>query len=619
MNSEVSKLNLVKFMVLAAGLMILFQSNGAFAKGNSYVCNHPDKPGGWGALDLGCDADQYGDVKRAKAIYPMLIFDRRPDGADATAEYITNVQATIKEIAKEYYLKRVPNAKPATLAAWMNTAVAIGAHESMLSHYRISKDNRYKFMTGDKLISHGIMQVNQEFHANKDFDSSFDFVGNVVAALDYYFEKWNKSVDQGCYQKSLGKNPSLNLMLLNRARSAYSSYNSGSNFCRFTDLKATWARNDKHFFETLTQRPWKKYVKDEKRASPVNVKCLIEGDDLCAMAKPSRENFLKSRPLILADGRTCITIDGVEFSCATDTRVFSCLAKITPEVMDAKPLKIEKLPTTAKITVFKDREPVCQKAVQGLFKVGQSILLKKEILMRDDVDGSPIGNTKAGRIYQILDYDIRLADGSERYYQIKTPNGTTGWIFGGTNDDLQKWVTVATDKDREDLARADAEKVAALPKPEPTPEDIVVIGHRPPKVTPAPAPVPAVVSKEQTEIGKPTVASKGAVAKPAPAVAPITKPNEEGDLVAVLPIKGSIVEIVQANGIVMRSTPGEDPDKEPIFQLYMGARLTVEDVTNKGSDNQIFLKVTSGTHAGWIYVGHTTPMNTVPRWIKIWK
>jgi hypothetical protein len=41
-------------------------SGSASAKSKSYVCNHPDAPGGWGALDLGCDADQFGDLSRIR-------------------------------------------------------------------------------------------------------------------------------------------------------------------------------------------------------------------------------------------------------------------------------------------------------------------------------------------------------------------------------------------------------------------------------------------------------------------------------------------------------------------------------------------------------------------------
>ncbi len=603
MNFRASSFNTAHLIVLSLGLAVLMQGSQAVAKGKSYVCLHPDKPGGWGALDLGCDANQFGDVKRMKALYSPLIFDRNPEGMTATNEYVTNVQATIKEIAREYYLKRVPNAKPATVAAWMKTAVAIGAHESMLSHYRYSKDKHFKFMTGDHLVSHGIMQVNQEFHANQGTDSSFDFVGNVVAALDYYFVKWNDSVQQKCYLHSLGKSPSLDLMLTNRARSAYSSYNSGSNFCRFTDLKATWARNDKHFFETLRDQPWKKYVTDAKRASPVNVKCLIDGDDLCAMAKPVAANFVKNRPLILPDGNTCVTSDGINYSCAADTRIFSCVAKMDPELMDHDPLKIDKLPATAKITMYKDREPICQQAVQGLFKVGQMLLLKKEVLMRDEVGGSPIGNTKAGRIYQVIDYELRLGGATERYYQIKTPNGTLGWIYGGDNDDRSEWVNLATSEDvaalqrADDLAKAEkavrkatdqlaAAKAAVVPTPAPTPEpEIVVTGHRKPVATPAP-------EEDKTD---------------------------DGDPIAVLPVKGSIIEIVRAEGIPMRAVPGENPDIDPLFQLYQKARFTVEEVKIKGTENQIYLRVTSGAHKGWIYVGRTVPENTVPQWIKIWQ
>ena len=623
-------------ITVTLGLIVLLQGFGASAAANTWVCNNKDTPGGWGALSLGCDADQYGDLKRMKSIYAPLIFDRRPDGIETTDEYITNVTATIKEIAREYYLKRVPDAKPATLAAWIKTAVAVAAHESMLSHYRIGKDNRFKFMTGDHLVSHGIMQVNQLYHANKNFDSSFDLVGNVVAGLDYYFTQWDAAIKQDCWKSSLGKAPTLALMLENRARSAYSSYNSGSDFCRFTNPKAKWANNDNLFFESLHNEPWKKHVTDDNRKSPVNVKCLMDGDELCAVAQPARQNFVKDRPIILADGRTCITTDGAEYSCAEDDRVFSCLAQVDPEVLDNDPVKMAKLPEGAKVTVVKDRDALCLKSVKSLIGVGQSILLKREILLRDEVGGSPLGNTKVGRIFQVLDYEIRLGGKTERYYRIKTPNGTDGWIYGGDDNDNASWVTVATDQDKADLVRADeqakiekaarraaeeaaardaaaakAAAAAAAATPEPTPEDIIITGRREPKpvATPVPvAPAPAKPALSSTNEGDQAVVP-GAAAKD----------DDDDEPTAVLPVQGSIIEIVHPGGIPLRKAAGEDQDNNPIDQTEKGARFTVEEVAVKGSDNMLFLKVSMGEKVGWIYAGRTALDSTVAMWIKVLK
>jgi hypothetical protein len=515
------------------------------------------------------------------------------------------MNAIIRKVAKDYYLKRVPDAKPAVLESWMRAAVAVGAHESQLSHYRISQDGRYKLMTGDHLISHGVMQVNQEFHANQDLDSSFDLVGNIVGGLDTYFLEWNRAINEKCYVTSNGKGPSLGLMLSNRARSAYSAYNGGpSRLCRFSDSKSPYKAHDDQFLTMYRDQPWMKYVTDANRPSPVNTQCLIDGDDLCAMAKPRRDQYIKSRPILLTDGRTCVTGDGANFTCATDMRVFTCLAKIDPNILENDPLKLDKAPANAKITMVKDREPLCMKAVDGLFKVGTMIMLKKEILMRESVGGSPIGNTRAGRIYQVQDYELRLGGKSERYYKINTLGGEDGWIYGGENQDRDSWIQVATPQ-----AVANAIKVAELVKAEKATAKA--------KAAAIPSPTPLQVTINAP--ARPTAIISTARAAADESTDDSVYSSEDDRPQPVLPVVGSVIEVVKTDGIVLRQIAGEPPELPSIDQLYKGARLTVEAVVNKGTENSLYLKVSQGGKTGWIYVGHTFPDVTVTTWIKIWK
>jgi hypothetical protein len=527
----------------------------------------------------------------------------------------------------------------------MRAAVAVGAHESMLSHYRIAEDGRYKLMTGDHLVSHGVMQVNQEFHANKDLDSSFDLVGNIVGGLDAYFVEWNRAIASPCFGQANGKNPSLDEMYENRARSAYSAYNGGGGrLCRFLDHKDRWKGNDDKFYDTYHNRPYMKYVSDENKASPVNSKCIIDGDDLCAMAKPLRDKYVESRPLVFPDGKTCLTADGTNYECATDMRVFSCLAKIDPDVLENDPLKMDKPPVFAKIHTIVDREPVCKKAVQGLLDVGTMIVLRKEILLRETIGGSPLGNTKAGRIYQVQDYDLRLGGKTERYYKIKTSDGSDGWIYGGEDTDHADWIQVASPADiqaaqeaadqakadreakraadakaaqenAEAEARAEADRkehendiVVTAPRPSPKPTNAAPSNATPPASTPAPATAAATAAAAAAKAAAEKAAAEAQAAE-----------DDNSDTQAVLPVQGSVIEIVKEDGIVLRATPGEGEDVPYVAQLYKGARLTVEEVSNKGTENKIYVKVASGGKEGWIYAGRTFPDVTVTKWIKIWK
>jgi hypothetical protein len=653
-----SSLNWRKAAVVVTGALLIGATASASARGSakSFVCLHPDKPGGWGALDLGCDADQFGDISRIESIYPAFVYNRRVPDADYQAhitKYITNMNSIIREVAKDYYLQRVPDAKPATLRAWMRAAVAVGAHESMLSHYRIAGDGRYKLMTGDHLVSHGVMQVNQEYHANKELDSSFDLVGNIVGGLDTYFVEWNRAINSSCFNTANGKNPSLETIFENRARSAYSAYNGGpGRLCRYTDRGNKWKGNDEKFFDSYHNRPYMKYVSDENQAPPVNVKCLMNGDDLCAMAKPARDKYVKSRPLVFPDGKTCLTADGTNYECATDMRVFSCLAKIDPDVLDNDPLKMDKPPTFAKIHTISDREPLCKKAVQGLIDVGSMIVLRKEILLRESVGGSPIGNTKIGRIYQVQDYDLRLGGKTERYYKIKTSGGTEGWIYGGDDQDRDEWLQVASaseidgaqkiadqakaDREAKRVAAAQAAAAARAAQEKAEAEaraeaehnkakesEIVVTAPRPSQLstnaaTPSPTPAPTAKPTPAPSESAIAAAQAKAAAEKAAAEAKAAD-DDDSDTQAVLPVQGSVIEIVKDGGIVLRATAGESEDAPYLDQLYKGARLTVEEVATKGTENKIYLKVSSGGKSGWIYAGRTYPDVTVTKWIKIWK
>jgi hypothetical protein len=572
----------------------------------SFVCNHPDVRGGWGALDLGCDADQFGDLSRIQFIYPKFVYDRRAKDVSVENEYITNMNAIIRKVAHDYYVKRVPDAKPDALEAWMRAAVAVGAHESMLSHFRMSADNRYKLMTGDHLVSHGVMQVNQEFHANKSLDSSFDLVGNIVSALDTYFNEWTAAVAQGCFAVANGKAPSPEVVSENRARSAYSAYNGGHRaLCRFADSKSVYKSHDDAFLTMYRDQPWFKHVTDAKRVAPINVKCLMEGDDLCAVAKPARNAYIKLRPLILGDGKTCLTSDGTNFTCTTDMRVFSCLAKIDPTVLENDPLKMDKAPKTAKITVVKDREPLCMNAVKGLFKVGTMIILQKEIVMRESIGGAPVGRTLAGRIYQVEDYDLRLGGKTERYYKIKTSGKSEGWIFGGSDSDHAEWLVQATEDQIADAAATAGtakSKNAAVAKNNAGAKNSANAKSKNAGLTPLVLQALPTMAQaaDHSQIGEED------------------DTGDDSDVKPILPVKGSVIEIIKEDGIALRAVAGESETTVPVDQLSKGARLTVEDVKNMGTENQMYLKVSEGGKTGWIYVGRTFPDVTVTKWIKLW-
>jgi hypothetical protein len=183
---------------------------------------------------------------------------------------------------------------------------------------------------------------------------------------------------------------------------------------------------------------------DEHKKPIINIKCLMDGDDLCAVADQYRGGYLHERPLLTEDGYTCLTTDGVKLDCARDRRVFNCIAHVSPEVFSAKPMMLDSA-DTAKMHIVKhrDRNSACAHAAPGLALVGDVIKVTQDQKVRSSIGGKAVGTAKTGQEFQVLDYEVRLGTKTERFYKIRLEGKGTGFISGGTDADAAKFaVTV---------------------------------------------------------------------------------------------------------------------------------------------------------------------------------
>lgn len=570
------KTNLQKLLLLTVGVLLFSQTSHAE---RDWVCRNPDKkPGGWGTYTGSCDADQFGDIERVKVIYPKFIFDRRLDYPGQTAEYITRMHSLIKQVAKKYLVKRNADATEAEIEAFQLAAVAIASQESMMTHYRFAADDRLKLMTGDQLNSHGMMQVNQVFHANRGgMDTSLDLVGNIQAGLDvYYTDGWRRAPDRKCWD-GLNSGASAGKRLSIRTRMSYSAYNGGPDaICRISTPNHPHSLKDRAFNTKLTEKPWARLVTDENAPTGLAIDALMAGDDYGAVARDKKGEFLTSRTVVLENGKTCVTLDGSNFQCADDMRVFSCLARLHPEALENDPVRMDKLPEGAKMTTVTNREQLCMRAVKNLFAVGQKITLKKEITLRSKVGGTPIVVAKVGPVFQVLDYELRLSGKTERYYKVKTSRGIEGWVFGGDDSNWSEWIQAATSGDE---AAAQAARPAATPSRTDVLNSTVVAGET------------------------------------------LNDQLDDNETSTVIPVVGSIIEVVSEEALSLRPEPGNDK-VEAVAYAFKGVRLEVEEVLTKSnatSENLIYLKVSVGDKTGYIYGGRTFPTVTVDKWIKIVK
>jgi hypothetical protein len=399
----------------------------------------------WGEAADGCDATRFGSVSRVKFVYADFVFDRsKADDDNVRKDYMTSVSALLRDLATEYMKARQPDVQDDEVAAFVKAIHTVAHQETFWSHYRIAAKGGYKFTTGDHTVSHGMMQINQRFHASRDQDRSFDLVGNVGFGIEHFYDEWASASKSRCINRV--KKQTREQTLQNISRAAYSSYNGGPGaICRWTNPKNAWSKNDSNFYRKLKAQEWSEWVRAEDYKLKIDLDCIRSGDELCAVAKERKDEYIASRALLMEDGSTCVTIDGKSLHCARDTRVFTCLSGLSPEVATATPLKIKS--SDREITelpkkFYENRLELCQKSFPSLASIGDIVTTNLAIAAKKDIDGKTVGFTKKGQSFQILDVDIDLDERAERRYRIRFPNRVEGWISAGDVSNTDKLVTI---------------------------------------------------------------------------------------------------------------------------------------------------------------------------------
>jgi hypothetical protein len=438
---------LTLFLATAIGAIALTTSENALS-GVPFIRDCQGKDPGvweWGEAADGCDANRYGSVSRLKYIFSEFIFDRSSAGnVEMRKDYVTNVNALLRDLSTKYIRERRPDVQEDEVIAFVDAIHAVAHQETFWSHYRISAKGEYKLATGDRNISHGMMQINQRYHASREQDRSFDIVGNVGFGIEHYYTGWDAALKAKCVMRA--KNQTRAQTFENVTRAAYSAYNGGPGaICRWTNPGHPWAKNDKNYFMKLNGRGWKEFVRDENHKLNVDLDCVRSGDDFCAVAKERRNDFITSRPLVMEDGSTCVTTDGRRLHCAQDVRVFTCLAGLSDEVSTATPLKIKVTDrdiTTLPRLVVENRLDLCRTSFPEIASIGDVVTTHVAIALKSEIGGRTIGFTKKNQSFQVLDVEVRLDQQHERHYRILLSNKVEGWISGGTRATAEKTASV---------------------------------------------------------------------------------------------------------------------------------------------------------------------------------
>lgn len=237
--------------------------------------NEVFSPFRFGQAATGCDISKYEDEKAVLASLNDVIFNQNASSiSQETKRYVTNLYRFIRDSSDAYYRKRNPEASQEELAAFQRALFALIHQESFWSHYRISNvDKAVKILKGDRNAAFGMTQINILWHKNMLIKfRAWNIIGNLLYGMDMFYRNWQQAAKLDCVGN-----------LEQRARAAYSLFNSGSKGCRWTNEKDAWAKNDIGYHEKWTKETWKTYLL-ETSALPSNIdpNCVVENGTNCA-------------------------------------------------------------------------------------------------------------------------------------------------------------------------------------------------------------------------------------------------------------------------------------------------------------------------------------------------
>ncbi len=436
-----SKTNLNKSW-LVVGLVALSFSVIGFAQNktpDNWKCENR-VGGSWvfGIAPAGCDAGVFGEDNYVWDTYIPVVYNEKKSSSSERGRYMNELAAVLKESATLYIRKRKPKVSTSEVAGFVRAIFAMAHQESYWSHYRKYSDLRLKMMRGDSGHGHGMMQVDDRWHfvAIKK-GVGWNLVDNLIYAFEMYYSQWEKAIQAKCV-------PNANDYRA-RARAAYSAYNGGSSkICRWTNPSDKWAGNDKGFVDKYDKQSWISYIQDPGKRSQVNVDCLVDGQETCPLRSPSSsyETPVEGKIYQNSAKEVCVYRDGL-FQCIAQMRDIACLQNSVGgtngeiNVLDAETEKMEQ-------KKLLDRHELCFRNNDvGIYDMGNTIRLLKDINLRGTPAGNPIGVVPSGAIIQIFDFEVREQMKLKRYYQVYW-SGKWGFIYAGDKTDYQSWTQATT-------------------------------------------------------------------------------------------------------------------------------------------------------------------------------
>ncbi len=236
--------------------------------------------GDWklGTAAIGCKVDSKLSSLTQKQ-YGPVVFDETMDKDKKRSQYVTNMHSFLKETSRYYLLRRNPKASEAEIRGFTQAVFSLAHQESYWTHYRLKK-NVLRYMRGDGLHGHGLMQVDDRWHGSAlRKGRGVDLMYNIVYGLDIYYQSWKRAAHSSCVKSSTDYR--------SRARAAWAAYNGGpGSLCRWSN---GGHHNDQGFKAKYDNKDWAKFILDKDSKSGINVTCLAEGPRPCALTEAKKE------------------------------------------------------------------------------------------------------------------------------------------------------------------------------------------------------------------------------------------------------------------------------------------------------------------------------------------
>lgn len=443
----------MKLLIVFATLMMAIsaQSNQTPNYWKAYNC----VGGEWnfGRAPKACDARTFGEDLWLKENYPKLLFSDLVSRTPERDRYMTEMNSVLEATVTYYFDKRKPSASQAERQAFMTAIKVIAGAESYWSHYRVGSDSRYKIMRGDYGHGFGIMQVDDRAHFRAiEQGIGWELTQHYIYAMDIFFAQWERWPQALCYTRMDD--------YYSRTRSAWAAYNGGpSQLCRWTNPNHTWSKNDRNFKAALDSQSFKKFVKDPKLASSVNVRCMAEESFPCQHGAPEEPLPPVEPPVLPPVSGTSQFVQIDSSACEVMGEIVECLPLndaicLNPTAKDLTEFK--KMPASSAQQIQSlNRFDTCRETVTHLSRVGQFIKLQVAINLRSTPAGALNGSVPKGAVVQVLGFEHRNFD---LLYYLVQYNGKSGYIYAGNRQTHPSWAVRVTPSSSQRLAALLADK-----------------------------------------------------------------------------------------------------------------------------------------------------------------